>query len=286
MANIKRANTSGITKTGTAVPDVVDAPTIGTATAGVLSATVAFTPAASGGTATSYTAISTPSSITASGASSPISVTNLAAGTAYTFQVYGSNASGTWSNSLSAASNSITPTDPSATYFIQRTTASGGESSITFSGIPSTYKNLQIRILARDTWTTPSGYADLLLQFNSDTGSNYSYHLLRSDGSTISSAGNSSQTYIRPEAVSSYSGSSNTLTYGAGVIDIVDYGSTSKYKTVRCLGGVSMNASTGGRISMTGGQWRSTSAISSIKFSPVGDKIAAGTTFAIYGIAG
>ena len=32
MANIKRANTSGITKTGTAVPDVVDAPTIGTAT--------------------------------------------------------------------------------------------------------------------------------------------------------------------------------------------------------------------------------------------------------------
>ena len=32
MANIKRANTSGITKTGSAIPDVPDAPTIGTAT--------------------------------------------------------------------------------------------------------------------------------------------------------------------------------------------------------------------------------------------------------------
>ena len=73
MANIKRANTSGITKTGTAISDVPDAPTIGTATAGTESATVTYTAAATGGAVTTFTATSTPGSITGTGAS-PITV--------------------------------------------------------------------------------------------------------------------------------------------------------------------------------------------------------------------
>ena len=56
MANIKRANTSGITKSGSAISDVPDAPTIGTATGGDGQATVTFTAAVTGGTPTSYTA--------------------------------------------------------------------------------------------------------------------------------------------------------------------------------------------------------------------------------------
>jgi uncharacterized protein YhjY with autotransporter beta-barrel domain len=88
---------------------VPGAPTIGTATAGDASASVAFTaPANTGGAAiTSYTVTSSPGGIIATGAASPINVTGLANGTAYTFTVTASNSAGT--GSASAASNSVTP---------------------------------------------------------------------------------------------------------------------------------------------------------------------------------
>lgn len=89
-------------------PDVPQAPTIGTATlVGSSSANVAFTANGDGGTAiTSFTAISTPGNITASGASSPVLVTGLASTTTYTFKVLATNLMG--NSALSGASNSIT----------------------------------------------------------------------------------------------------------------------------------------------------------------------------------
>ena len=120
MPNIKRANTSGITKSGVAIPDVPDAPTIGAATnVGTArafnngSATVAFTANPRGGTSTSFTATSTPGSFTATGAGSPLTVTGLQSNTAYTFAVTGTNASAT--GAASAASSSITATTVPAT---------------------------------------------------------------------------------------------------------------------------------------------------------------------------
>jgi hypothetical protein len=86
-----------------------DAPTIGTATGGNASASVTFTaPANVGGSAiTSYTVISTPGGFTGSGASSPVTVSGLTNGTAYTFKVFATNSYGP--SVLSAASNSVTP---------------------------------------------------------------------------------------------------------------------------------------------------------------------------------
>lgn len=88
---------------------VPSAPTIGTATAGNAQATVPFTaPTNNGGSPiTSYTVTSSPGGITASGAASPITVTGLTNGTAYTFTVTATNAVGT--GPASAASNSVTP---------------------------------------------------------------------------------------------------------------------------------------------------------------------------------
>jgi hypothetical protein len=86
-----------------------DAPTIGTATAGDASASVPFTaPANVGGSAiTGYGVQSTPEGIKASAASSPISITGLTNGTAYTFAVWALNTYGP--SAFSAASNSVTP---------------------------------------------------------------------------------------------------------------------------------------------------------------------------------
>jgi uncharacterized protein (TIGR02145 family) len=91
---------------------VPGAPTIGTATLGTVSATIAYTaPASNGGAAiTSYTATSSPGGLwgtqTQAG-SSTILVSGLTNGIAYTFTVTATNAVGT--SAASAVSNSVTP---------------------------------------------------------------------------------------------------------------------------------------------------------------------------------
>jgi hypothetical protein len=89
-----------------------NAPTIGTATAGDATASVTFTaPTNVGGSAiSSYSALSTPGGVVASAASSPISVTGLSNGTAYTFAVWATNTYGP--SAYSAASNSVSPALP------------------------------------------------------------------------------------------------------------------------------------------------------------------------------
>jgi len=99
--------------TTTAASTVPGAPTIGTAIAtGQNSATVAFTPPASNGGAaiTSYTVTSSPGGITATGATSPITITGLSSGTAYTFTVYATNSVG--NSTPSSASNSTVTSTP------------------------------------------------------------------------------------------------------------------------------------------------------------------------------
>lgn len=101
------------------------APTIGTATAGNAQATVSFTAPGStgGGPITGYRATSTPGGITATGAASPITVTGLTNGQAYTFTVAAQNAGGYGPES--AASNSVTPSAPTFA-LTNKTNASGG----------------------------------------------------------------------------------------------------------------------------------------------------------------
>jgi hypothetical protein len=92
-------------------PAVPGAPTIGTATrASATTVSVTFTaPSYTGFPAgiTSYTVTSTPGNVTGTGASSPIVVSGLTTGVAYTFSVRATNTTGIGYSST--ASNSVTP---------------------------------------------------------------------------------------------------------------------------------------------------------------------------------
>ena len=117
---------------------IPDAPTAVSATAGNAQATVSFTaPSNNGGASiTGYTITSNPGSISQSGASSPITLTGLTNGTAYTFTVVASNSVG--NSSASSASNSVTPSAPN---YIASTNVALGKtvtvSGSTASGAPS-----------------------------------------------------------------------------------------------------------------------------------------------------
>ena len=95
-----------------------NAPTIGTATGGNTSASVAFTaPANVGGSAiTQYTTRSTPGNFAGAAAGSPITVSGLSNGTSYTFGVFALNSYGP--SPISAFSNSVVPAVPDGTFAI------------------------------------------------------------------------------------------------------------------------------------------------------------------------
>ena len=150
-------------------------------------------------------------------------------------------------------------------------------SSVAFSSIPQTYTHLQIRFSAQDNRGT---YADseLKIQFNSDTGNNYRSHYLRGNGA-VEALDNGQSTRIVQSCTATLAGSN----FASGVIDILDYTSTSKYKTIRIFGGFD-NSSSGG-IWMRTGLWMSSSAMTSVQIgSDLGSALNQYSSFALYGI--
>jgi hypothetical protein len=156
---------------------------------------------------------------------------------------------------------------------------SGGVSSVTFSNIPNTYKHLQIRGILKNT--NGGAYDDpSYMRFNSDTGSNYSYHSVYGNGSGASAFSGVSQT-----SIIAYGTPANNFTnvWGAAIIDILNYANTNKFKTTRWLNGFDSNTTTGS-INFNSGSWLNTSTINSITFTPVAGVWPQYSRFSLYGI--
>jgi hypothetical protein len=161
------------------------------------------------------------------------------------------------------------------------TVGSGGSSVITFSSIPSTFKHLQVRFIAR-CGVSGEVSQGLFMRINSDTASNYSHHSLYGTGATAGAGGSANQTYAYPGFMTGPNATSNN--FGTGVIDILDYADTNKNKTIRALTGYDNNGA--GLVGLLSSNWRSTTAISSLSFLVElgGGSFTQYTHFALYGI--
>ena len=151
------------------------------------------------------------------------------------------------------------------------TIGAGGASSAVFSSIPSTYTHLQIRINYAPVVT-----GILKMNFNGDTGANYKGHFLAGDGATAYAAVPSSS----PNSICvSYNGGTS---FGASIVDVLDYANVNKYKVSRSLSGTDRNGS--GDIEFDSGLWINTAAITSITFSGQNGNLKEYSSFALYGV--
>ena len=160
-------------------------------------------------------------------------------------------------------------------------TSTPNGTSVTFSSIPQTYKHLQVRAISRTTRSDAS-VDGIYARINGDTAANYSYHMLYGDGSSLAAYSGTNTTTM----VGSFGGA-DALTaanlFTVSVWDILDYTNTNKYKTTRSLTGYDANGS--GTVSFASGNWRNTTAVTSLTFLAEGNFVA-NSHFALYGIKG
>jgi hypothetical protein len=164
---------------------------------------------------------------------------------------------------------------------ISTTVLTSTSANITFSSIPSTYKHLQLRNVVRSTGNNEDNYR---MTFNGVGGTAYADHFLSGDGASVVSSGATNMAFVRILFASAYSGSPSAQ-FASSVIDIVDYASTTKNKTVKGLSG-EIYSGQRTRATLFSGLWNNTSAISSITLVPGADSFQIGSRFSLYGIKG
>jgi hypothetical protein len=137
---------------------------------------------------------------------------------------------------------------------------------------------LQLRGIARDN-TAGSTFDDIKIQFNNDTGSNYSRHYLDGNGASAVSGAATSTTYIAGLLVK---GANTANVFSVSIIDILDYTNTNKYTTLKNLTGADTNGA--GEVLLYSGNWRNTAAVSRITLTPNAGSFAQYSSFALYGV--
>jgi len=160
---------------------------------------------------------------------------------------------------------------PTPLYHVLETvTLTSSASSVTFSSIDQSYGDLILTVdAANDAGKRPTD-----LNFNSDTGSNYSYVYALGYSSFALSSSNTSQGRIRLVE----SGRTGT-TFGTLLLfNIMDYAATDKHKSVLARG----NSDSRQAVGMEAHRWASTAAITSLDVKPSSGNFIAGSTFTLY----
>jgi hypothetical protein len=155
---------------------------------------------------------------------------------------------------------------PTPTYTPLATITLGSSaSSVTFSSIPATYRDL-ILVAAGGGFSTTR---NVRLRFNSDSGSNYSHVEANGNGSSAASS-SATATAIVIGAMSEAQSNS--------VWQILDYSATDKHKSVLTRANIASVA-----VWMAAERWANTSAITSIQVFAT-ENLPIGFTWSLYGI--
>lgn len=156
---------------------------------------------------------------------------------------------------------------PTSTYVaLANTTLVSSATNISFTSIPSTYRDL---VLVVDGTPSASGVSAGLI-FNSDSGLNYSSVIISGSGSAAGAAGNTN-TSFGDCAFFNTTGKMNFI------VQILDYSATDKHKSL-----LSRSNDAGSFVIAYYARWANTAAINSVQ---VVSQFAAGTTLSLYGIA-
>jgi len=162
-------------------------------------------------------------------------------------------------------------------------TLTSAAASVTFSSINQGYTDLVIVVNTRTTYSTDNG-PRIQLQFNGDTGSNYSATRVYGTGIAAGSNRDTNNTSMTFGYIAS-SYSSNTA-LGNHLLHIPNYSNTTTYKTVLARWNATDNAQP---VGASVGLWRpsnlATGNITSIVIKNEVGTFVVGSTFTLYGIA-
>jgi hypothetical protein len=173
---------------------------------------------------------------------------------------------------------------PAGAYELISTTVLGSnQASVVFdvSSFASTYKHLQIRMVARESGT--GGSPSLSMRFNGNSSSIYASHFLFGNGSSVASSGLASQDKMYLATISDSTKTSGIFT--PIVTDILDFSSNTKNTTVRTLYGNVVTGS-GLYVGLYSALFNNTAAITSAEISSSVGNLVAGSRFSLYGIKG
>jgi hypothetical protein len=165
---------------------------------------------------------------------------------------------------------------------LETTVLTSSASSVTFTGLDtlaSGYQHLQIRAVMQDT-SAGTSLEVVGVQFNGDTTNSYARHTLLGNGSSVVSDNTTSFGSILLVGAAGR----ETNIFGASVIDILDFSSTSKNTTLRALTGG--NASAANTIALSSGGYFKTDAITSVTMIARGTAFATNSRFSLFGIKG
>ena len=191
-------------------------------------------------------------------------------------------------NVLAAFNSGVAASTTSFESIFTATVGSGGSSSVAFTSIPSTYTHLQLRWLVRTQDSSATGINNFHVTINEtydESRTNYDTHFLIGDGSSASASATTSSFSSRMGIV--VEAGNTASVYAVGVMDILDYTDTNKYKVMRSLVGYDKNGA--GTVRLSSGMRRNTAAVTSIYFTPpsaggASVKWAQYSHFALYGI--
>jgi len=167
---------------------------------------------------------------------------------------------------------------------IQTINGDGVASSVTFTSIPTRFKHLQIRGIARGTRSFIG--EDIYFRFNGDGGNSYYYHEIYANPPSNASVSTSGLTSaIRQSQIPAATSTANM--HGTFIFDIYDWQSSVKTKTTKGFGGFDSNSTSTGysyhNIWHTSGLWLNTNPITTITLVSNGP-FTTTSSFALYGV--